>query len=154
FLDLDRFKNVNDTLGHCAGDQLITQASSRLQEIVGEAGTVARIGGDEFAIVIADSQVLAPAKRLASRIIAALSSPFHVASDIVHTGVSIGIAAAPSAELCRQELIRKADIALYEAKKQGRGRYQIFSERMDDVLRQRQLVEADLRKALAKDEEL
>ncbi|WP_163272368.1 putative bifunctional diguanylate cyclase/phosphodiesterase [Chelativorans alearense] len=154
FLDLDRFKNVNDTLGHRAGDQLMREAASRLRETVGNAGTVARVGGDEFAIVIASDRAHETAGAVSERLLTALTAPFHLGEDIVHVGVSIGVATAPAAATCREELLRKADIALYEAKKRGRGRYQLFSDTMDDIVKQRQLVEADLRKALASGGEL
>jgi diguanylate cyclase (GGDEF)-like protein len=149
YLDLDRFKSVNDTLGHRAGDELIREAANRLRWEVQElAATVARLGGDEFAIVLAAHDATLDIRALAERLIAALSKPFALDDDHVHVGASIGIACAPQHGTERDELVRKADIALYEAKKQGRGRSKIFAEDMDDILKQRRVVEADLRAAL------
>ncbi|WP_011583293.1 MULTISPECIES: putative bifunctional diguanylate cyclase/phosphodiesterase [Chelativorans] len=153
-LDLDRFKNVNDTLGHRAGDQVIQQTARRLKDIVGNTGLVARLGGDEFAIVIASRNAVEAASELSDRVLAAFIPPFQLEGDTAHIGVSIGIATAPEAALHREEILRKADIALYEAKKQGRGRYELFSRTMDDTVKQRRQVEADLRKALATGKEL
>ena len=153
-LDLDRFKNVNDTLGHRAGDQVVQQTARRLRDVVGDSGLVARLGGDEFAIVIASENAAEEARHLSERVLAAFTTPFHLGEDVAHIGASIGIATAPQAAARREELLRKADIALYEAKKQGRGRYQLFSETMDDIVKQRRQVEADLRKALATGTEL
>ncbi|WP_011579938.1 MULTISPECIES: putative bifunctional diguanylate cyclase/phosphodiesterase [Chelativorans] len=155
FLDLDRFKNVNDTLGHRAGDELVRETAVRLSTAIGNAGVVARIGGDEFGMVILRrSGAREAAIELSERLLQALKVPFVISGEPVHVGVSIGVALAPEAGSERQDLLRKADIALYDAKKRGRGCYQIFSEAMGDILKQRRQVEADLRNALANGEEL
>ena len=152
YLDLDRFKNVNDTLGHRAGDELVRQTARRLCDSVGEHGSVARVGGDEFAILLPHPDAQEKARALADELVQSIMKPFCLdnehASDHVHVGISIGVAVAPEAATDGDDLVRKADIALYEAKKRGRGRYQIFAEGMDDVLKQRRQVEADLREAL------
>ncbi|MCT7374371.1 putative bifunctional diguanylate cyclase/phosphodiesterase [Chelativorans salis] len=154
FLDLDRFKYVNDTLGHRAGDELVRQTAKRLRAVVGTQGMVARIGGDEFAIVVSSPEAREAALQLSQDVLAEIERPFRIDEDSVHVGISIGIAIAPEAGAEREELLRKADIALYEAKKKGRGCYEVFSEAMGDILRQRRVVEADLRKALEKGDEL
>ena len=153
-VDLDRFKNINDTLGHRAGDLVIRQAGARLEDVVGGKGTVARIGGDEFAVVVAAENAVEAAKRLSDRLLASLNPPFQVEDEIAHVGASIGVATAPAAAIRREELLRKADVALYEAKKRGRGHYQLFTESLDDIVKQRRTVEADLRQALTKGNEL
>ncbi|HET7410925.1 MAG TPA: EAL domain-containing protein [Paracoccaceae bacterium] len=155
FLDLDRFKTVNDTLGHRAGDELVREAAARLNSIVGTAGTIARVGGDEFGLVLwTKKNAEKAAIAIAEKIIPALSAPFNIDDEVVHIGVSIGIAVAPDAGLDREELLRKADIALYDAKSKGRARYQVFSENMGDVLKRRRRVEADLRTAIAEGDQL
>lgn len=155
FMDLDRFKNINDTLGHRAGDELVRQVGVRLSSVVGTTGTVARIGGDEFGMVLlARKNAAAVAVEISEALLIALHAPFHIDDEVIHIGVSIGIAVAPEVGNEREEMLRKADIALYEAKKKGRGCYQIFSEAMGDVLKQRRLVEVDLRSALASGGEL
>ncbi|WP_173934578.1 EAL domain-containing protein [Chelativorans sp. Marseille-P2723] len=148
FLDLDRFKTVNDTLGHRAGDQLMFQAAARLKETVGQNGIIARMGGDEFAVLIKDQYAEEAAKSLSDRLLAVFNQPFQLEDDVVHVGLSLGIAVAPEAGIRRGELLRKADIALYEAKKR-RGHWQLFSESMDHIVRRRRIVESDLRMALA-----
>lgn len=153
YLDLDRFKNVNDTLGHRAGDELVRQTARRLCEGVEGKGTVARVGGDEFAILLSAPDAAESAKALAAQMVESIMMPYCLdkdhPEDQVHVGVSIGVAFAPEAATEGSDLVRKADIALYEAKKRGRGCFQVFAEGMDDVLKQRRMVEADLREALA-----
>jgi diguanylate cyclase (GGDEF)-like protein len=148
FLDLDRFKSVNDTLGHRAGDELLQQAAGRLLQAVGPDGTVARISGDEFAVLISGDKVLDASTDLAGRLVAALAAPFYLGEESVYVGVSIGIAVSPEAATEREDLLRKADIALYEAKKRGRGCYKAFSSTMDEIVKQRRAIEADLRRAM------
>lgn len=155
FMDLDRFKNINDTLGHRAGDELVRQAAARLRTVVGERGTVARIGGDEFGMVLwARNGAENAATEISEALLSALEAPFELQGETVHVGVSIGIALAPRDGNERQEMLRKADIALYDAKKKGRGCYRIFSESMGEILAQRRAVEADLRNALEQGGEL
>src|SRR5690625_799098 len=155
FLDMDRFKSVNDTLGHNAGDKVMRLAAARLRKVVGEEGTLARVGGDEFGLVFWTRRgAERAAVKLAEKILPELAAPFHLDRESIHIGVSIGIAIAPEAAVEREELLRKADIALYEAKNSGRARYRIFSEDMGEVLKRRARVETDLRAAMAMGDQL
>lgn len=147
YIDLDRFKHVNDTLGHPAGDELVRQAAARLESSIREVDTVARLGGDEFAVVLVGIKNLRVAEDLAEKLVREISQPFMLKEDQVFIGASIGIAYAASAA-DPDDLLRKADIALYEAKKKGRGRYEVFAGDMDDILLRKRQVETDLREAL------
>lgn len=154
YLDLDRFKYVNDTLGHPAGDELIREVAQRLRTMLRETDTVARLGGDEFAILQTGINSAADAEILCLRIVEEINRPFDLGGTRVNVGVSIGVALGPSDGSDRVELSRKADIALYSAKMQGRGRYVIFAARMDESIRMRQQTEADLRSALITGDQL
>lgn len=147
-MDLDRFKRVNDTWGHLAGDVLIQEFGRRLANIVGPDSTVARLGGDEFAVLVVGSDSRSTAVGFAKRIVAAVREPFEVLGNQAHVGVSIGIATAPGAGLDRTELMRKADIALYRAKEEGRDCHREFNDDMDETVRFRASLEEDLRAAL------
>ena len=149
-LDLDRFKNINDTYGHHAGDELIIEVARRLNEIVRTSDTVGRIGGDEFIIVMPEVENIGQVQSLAKRIISRLSEPYQLVGSELWVGVSIGLALAPKDGIDRLELMRKADIALYDAKNHGRGQYRQFEKVMDESLRTRQQMAADLRQALVK----
>jgi diguanylate cyclase (GGDEF)-like protein len=148
YLDLDRFKNVNDTLGHPAGDDLIRELSKRLTEILRGSDCIARFGGDEFAVLLADATSTEDVEALCKRIIHAASRPFDLLGKTAFVGISIGVAIAPDSGTDRAELMRKADIALYRAKAEGRSRYRIFAEEMDRFLRRRREIEAELRAAV------
>ena len=148
YLDLDRFKAVNDTLGHPAGDQLIRDVAHRLKLATRDTDTVARLGGDEFAIIQSGGATPAMAEVLCLRLVEAIAEPFDLDGTRVAVGVSIGVAIAPAHGTDRIELSRKADIALYEAKAHGRGRYVLFTEAMDATVKRRQSIEHDLREAL------
>jgi diguanylate cyclase (GGDEF)-like protein len=148
YLDLDRFKHVNDTLGHPAGDELIETLARRLIEATRTTDVVARIGGDEFAIIQTEVDSPAQAEILCMRIVEAVNEPFLLAGNTVNVGVSIGVALAPEHAADRTELARKADIALYEAKAAGRGRYVFFAEDMDATIKHRREIERDLHAAI------
>jgi diguanylate cyclase (GGDEF)-like protein len=148
-LDLDGFKHVNDTLGHPAGDELIRQAGARLRATVRQIDLVARIGGDEFVVVQTGNPGALEADALCMRIVEAIAVPFEIAGSQVRVGVSIGVAIGPHEATEASELSRKADIALYEAKRQGKGRYVHFTEHMDISIRRRSDIEKGLRQALA-----
>ncbi|MEH3119663.1 MAG: EAL domain-containing protein [Methylorubrum populi] len=151
-LDLDRFKEVNDTLGHPVGDSLLRGAAERLQGCLRESDLVARLGGDEFAIVQAGSQVREDAIALARRLIAAFQQPFVLDGHTVAVGLSIGISLAPEHGTSPEKLLKSADLALYRAKAAGRGGWSFFDEEMDLELRKRRALEGDLKQAVGKGE--
>jgi diguanylate cyclase (GGDEF)-like protein/PAS domain S-box-containing protein len=151
FLDLDRFKSVNDSLGHSVGDALLCAVTERLQRVVPGADTVARLGGDEFAIV-QSSGTPSDVSELAARIIDTIVEPFDVLGHQVVIGTSIGIAMAPADGNEPDQLLRNADMALYRAKADGRGTYHFFQSEMDAQMQERRKLELDLRKALLGDE--
>jgi diguanylate cyclase (GGDEF)-like protein/PAS domain S-box-containing protein len=127
FLDLDRFKEVNDTYGHDIGDQLLIQAAQRLNACVRNTDTVARLGGDEFTLILADLADTTRVEMVAMSIRDALKKPFHINNTDLHISGSIGIALYPDNTTDAYDLIAKADIAMYEAKRQGRNRYCFYS---------------------------
>ncbi|MDP1732052.1 MAG: EAL domain-containing protein [Devosia sp.] len=147
-LDLDRFKKINDTLGHQAGDDLIRAVGQRLQELLGNGALSARLGGDEFAIIYSGKAAMNTAADLARRAIVAASTPFVVAGSEVFIGTSIGIAVVLDGDADRLEVTRKADIALYEAKSTGRNRAVFYEDVMYELLQSRHTIEAELREAL------
>jgi diguanylate cyclase (GGDEF)-like protein/PAS domain S-box-containing protein len=148
-LDLDHFKDVNDTLGHPAGDELLQLVASRLRSTCRATDTIARFGGDEFAVVASDISEPADAAVLAGALIRALSTPFLVRDREVRTGGSIGIALCESADDRDPEtLLLRADLALYRAKAEGRGTFRFFTEAMDIEVRTRVAMSAQLRAAI------
>ena len=151
FLDLDGFKEVNDSLGHAAGDRLLVQVAERLRESVRDGDTVARFGGDEFAVLIESIVATADAQTVAHRIIAALDEPFAVGGRELHVGASVGIASAADAG-DMQQLMRNADLAMYKAKAAGGSQLAAYDPQMHDQLVDRLELEADLRLALERDE--
>jgi diguanylate cyclase (GGDEF)-like protein/PAS domain S-box-containing protein len=148
FLDLDGFKPVNDTFGHPKGDAVLKSVSQRLVKEVGDVGHVGRMGGDEFAIVIRDGQSRKKVESLAARIIAGVAEPYHIDKAEIRIGVSIGCAFGPIDGQSVDDLIQKADLALYQAKAQGRGTCCYFSADMQNEAEDRLRLEADLRQAL------
>ncbi len=152
FLDLDRFKEVNDTYGHQAGDELLKQVADRLQGLLRSADTMARFGGDEFAVIQTQVRSRLDAESLARRILDALTRPFELGEAPVSVGVSIGVALAPEHGLDREGLMRLADTALYQAKSEGRNRFSFFVSQMDEAIRMRKVVEDDLRDAIVNDQ--
>jgi len=151
-LDLDGFKAVNDTRGHPAGDELLREVAQRLRATVHETDLVVRLGGDEFAVIQVDAEGTGQVISLADRLIAALRAPFDLQGHTVAIGVSIGAVLADSAVPSSDELLRKADIALYRAKADGRGVCRFFEPGMDAEVQARRRLEADLRLALAGDQ--
>ncbi len=151
FLDLDRFKGVNDSLGHPIGDALLCAVTERLRRVVPDGDTVARLGGDEFAIV-QNRTTPALASELAAEIIDALVEPFDVRGHQVVIGTSIGIALAPNDGTEPDQLLRNADMALYRAKAEGRGTFHFFQPEMDAQMQERRRLELDLRRALAEEQ--
>jgi diguanylate cyclase (GGDEF)-like protein len=151
-LDLDRFKQVNDTLGHHVGDELLRMAAKRLQHCAGDSDTLARLGGDEFAILQRRAEGPDAAANLAHRAIEALSVPYDVVGHRITIGASIGVSLAPGDGLARDKLLKSADIALYRAKADGRGTWRFFEAEMDARLQARRMLELDLRDALENNE--
>ena len=151
-IDLDHFKDVNDTRGHAAGDLILKQAAARLREVVRDSDTVARLGGDEFAVVQNDVGSLAEVQALCQRLVDAFRSPFAVDGHPAHLGLSIGVALAPIDADNPDDLLRQADLALYRAKSEGRGEFRLFEPVMDAQLRARKQLEDDLREALLRAE--
>jgi diguanylate cyclase (GGDEF)-like protein len=146
FLDLDRFKLVNDSLGHVTGDELLIAVARRLQRSVRQAETAARLGGDEFALLIEEDDESREAVHVADRILQALREPFVLQDKEVFISASIGIASAGLGSA--EELMRKADVAMYRAKVQGKGCYQVFEPGMHAEVVERLELEADLQRAL------
>ncbi|MDF0518209.1 EAL domain-containing protein [Bradyrhizobium yuanmingense] len=151
-LDLDHFKDINDSLGHPIGDALLKEVGRRLEATVGEQDTVARLGGDEFAVVqIGRSEEIA-ARSLAGRLVEVISAPYQIDDHQIVIGVSIGISLSPQDGSNPDELLKNADLALYRAKADGRGTYRFFETGMDARAQARRLLEMDLRAALHRDE--
>jgi diguanylate cyclase (GGDEF)-like protein len=149
-LDLDHFKDVNDTLGHSVGDSLLCAVTSRLQELVRNTDLVSRTGGDEFSIVQSGSRhTIAAAAALAARLVEALSVPFDLGEHHVVIGASVGIAIAPDDGDDADRLLRNADMALYRSKADGRGKFHFFKSEMDDAAQARRILELELRKAVS-----
>ena len=146
--DLDRFKAVNDTLGHPAGDALLRVVAERLRGIVRESDTVARLGGDEFAVILSGLDGPQAASATAQRMIEAVGQPVILDGHIVSVGVSIGIALGPEDSACADTLFKHADIALYRAKDNGRNAYSFYEPGMDEQIARRTQLEADLREAV------
>jgi diguanylate cyclase (GGDEF)-like protein len=142
-LDLDRFKAVNDTYGHNAGDELIRQVANRLTTILRLGDTVARLGGDEFGIIQTHMGAPNASAGLGQRILDALTAPFEIGGVAVSIGCSIGIAHAPQDGTDRSTLLRLADTALYQAKNEGRNRYSFFEPQMNRALQLKRMVEED-----------
>jgi diguanylate cyclase (GGDEF)-like protein/PAS domain S-box-containing protein len=149
FLDVDNFKAVNDSVGHGAGDQLLVVAAARLLNATRGSDTVARFGGDEFAILLENVRDDAETRIVAERITRAMRQPIQVGTETVIVGVSIGIARAHSDSEGADEVLRNADVAMYTAKGSGKGRYQFFEPSMHTAVVDRVELEADLRRAVA-----
>jgi diguanylate cyclase (GGDEF)-like protein/PAS domain S-box-containing protein len=147
FLDLDRFKNVNDTLGHHVGDALLLEVSKRLTASVRESDVVARLGGDEFVVVLTGADAVA-AERVAAKVLKALSQPCQIDGHGLHTTSSIGIAVFPGDGETVEILMRNADAAMYHAKSAGRNNVQFFTASMNEAARDRRQLEEDLHLAL------
>lgn len=147
-LDLDRFKQVNDTMGHPAGDTLLTQVAARLEQAVGPHGLVGRLGGDEFQVILPGHHHREDLAQLARRIIAELSEPYPVDGHSLVIGASIGIAIAPDDGVTSEAIIRNADLALYAAKDRGRGCHHFYAADLHSDAEERRQLEQDLRDAL------
>jgi diguanylate cyclase (GGDEF)-like protein len=147
-LDLDRFKQVNDTMGHPAGDALLRMVAQRVQSIVGDKGEIGRIGGDEFQIILPDIDDRGKLGELAAKLVQYLSQPYPMGDKHAVIGASVGIAVAPYDGVDRDELTRNADLALYAAKNGGRGQFRFYTDDLKDEEAERQQLVDDLRAAL------
>jgi diguanylate cyclase (GGDEF)-like protein len=152
FLDLDRFKQINDSLGHEAGDQLLQDVSVRLRACVRESDTVARLGGDEFVVLLTGLENPAEAAAVAQKLLTIVARPFNLCGQEFRITVSIGISTYPQDGLDEQMLTKNADIAMYQAKALGKNKFQFYSESQDANSLQRISLEASLRAALRCDE--
>ncbi|SHN58251.1 EAL domain-containing protein [Erythrobacter sanguineus] len=151
-LDLDRFKQVNDTLGHPAGDALLKQVAQRLERVIGAQGRCGRLGGDEFKVIIAGEQPRTRLEMIAQEIITSLSKPYSVNGQSVVIGASVGIARAPVDGTTCDEIIRNVDLALYAAKDAGRGCCRFYAADLHAAVEERAALEQDLRDAVARGE--
>ena len=151
-LDLDRFKQVNDTLGHPAGDELLKQVAARLKQIIGDRGEIGRLGGDEFEIILPNVDDRGELGDLAARLIQMISQPYSIDGSRAIIGTSIGIAIAPYDGVDTEDIIKAVDLALYAAKGGGRGQYRFYATELEDGAKMRHQLEEDLRDALVKEE--
>ena len=151
-LDLDKFKQVNDMMGHPAGDEVLRQVAQRLQRVIGERGEIGRLGGDEFQVILPDLDDRGKLGELAAKVIQIVSQPYPVEDGRAIIGTSIGLAIAPYDGVEREEIVRAADLALYAAKNGGRGAFRFFSADLKDEAEERRVLEEDLREALAADQ--
>ncbi|WP_428825838.1 EAL domain-containing protein [Azonexus sp. IMCC34842] len=152
FIDLDRFKIINDTLGHQVGDELLREVASRLAGVVRETDFVARLGGDEFVVILPAITTPADAAIVASKIVAALSTPIEAEGHELHTSPSIGISIFPDDGPDGDTILKNADTAMYHAKAAGRNNYQFFAAEMNRVTAERLDIERKLRHAIARNE--
>jgi diguanylate cyclase (GGDEF)-like protein len=152
FLDLDRFKVINDSVGHLSGDQMLKQAGERLAACVRDSDVVARLGGDEFALLIEEVNLPEDACHTAQRVIQSLSEPMYIGGKELFTSASVGITLGSKRYRKAEELLRDADVAMYRAKAHGRHRFEIFDERLHQEALELLDLEVDLRRAILRDE--
>ena len=152
FLDLDRFKIVNDTLGHLCGDELLQAVSARLQECLREGDTLARFGGDEFTLLLPQIYGTEDAEAIARKIIDKIKEPFYIDNHEIYVTISIGIAMYPHDGITMDNLVRNADIAMYHIKGRGKNDYQFYNDSMNEVSVKRLSLEGDLHRALETDQ--
>jgi diguanylate cyclase (GGDEF)-like protein/PAS domain S-box-containing protein len=151
FVDLDNFKKINDSLGHGVGDRVLRTSAQRLVKCTRSCDTVARLGGDEFAVLLEDAVAEPLVLEIAARIVEALQQPFTFGGSDLRVAASVGVTFAVEGEGV-EELLRNADVAMYHAKGQGKGRYAVFQPQMHKAVRERLRIEADLSRAIARDE--
>ena len=152
FLDLDRFKGVNDALGHAGGDQLLRVVADRLSTCVRECDTVARLGGDEFVVLLTGLQSPPQAAKVAEQILTLLSHPFQISGTECFIGTSIGVTVFPADGATAEQLLKHADIAMYRAKAAGRGRFVFFEDSMNVEQRERAVMERELHLAIERNQ--
>ena len=152
FLDLDRFKNVNDTLGHAIGDQLLKEITARLRRCMRETDTISRHGGDEFIILLQEVSDTFSVARTAGQLLASITEPYHIGVHELHITASIGISICPEDGRDTETIIKHAEAAMYQAKAQGRNNYQFFMPRINERAIRRFALEGSLRRAVAREE--
>ncbi|HEY7746802.1 MAG TPA: diguanylate cyclase, partial [Desulfuromonadales bacterium] len=152
FLDLDRFKNINDTLGHEVGDRILCEVAKRLRGLVRETDTLARFGGDEFIVLLEEIQEPKIAVRIARQVIDALATPIEVEQELFHLGGSIGISLFPHNGEDAETLLKCGEVAMYQAKEKGRNTCQFYTPDMNARTRELMLLENSLRLALAREQ--
>ncbi len=152
YIDIDHFKKVNDSMGHYAGDDLICAASARIQSCLRDTDTVARIGGDEFNVILSELSAIRSAKLVANKILSSLSEPFTILGKKVFISGSIGISIYPNDTQNVEDLKRYADLAMYDAKDKGRNRFSYYSETLHNQVKDKLKIEEHLRNAIRKDE--
>ncbi len=157
FIDLDNFKDINDTLGHNTGDELLCAVAARLDGVIRDADALGRLGGDEFVVISEELSLAAGPELVAERLLEALKQPFKLGAGketrvTVTASVGIAIGSALGEQTSAEELLRNADIAMYRAKWDGKNRYSVFETGMQDVVQNRMELEMDLREALGKDQ--
>ena len=148
FIDLDGFKDINDLYGHESGDLLLLEAGHRLEQCVRESDIVARLGGDEFIVTLTQLDDVNRAEYVCQKILTSLSSPFHVGREVCYVSCSIGISLYPLDARHTEELVRKADQAMYAAKRAGKNQFHYFTKEMDDRAHGRLLIANELRHAI------
>jgi diguanylate cyclase (GGDEF)-like protein len=148
-MDLDHFKDVNDTLGHPAGDKLLCEVAQRIHSVTRISDIVARLGGDEFAILAGEADSKAALASMATRVVEVTGAPYTINGQIVFVGASVGIAIAPFDGTDPDTLMKNADMALYRAKSEGRGRFAFFEPGMEQHVAERQRIERELHDAMA-----
>ncbi|MAT64784.1 MAG: diguanylate cyclase [Gammaproteobacteria bacterium] len=153
FLDMDNFKDVNDTLGHAVGDRLLREVSARIVACTRETDTVARFGGDEFGVIQTSMHSVEDAAELAERIVDTVSQPIIIDNHEIHSAISIGVTLYPFDDHHNaDELLKNADLAMYKAKREGRNRFQFYVAELNRIVQRRATIERDLRLALQRDE--
>lgn len=151
-LDIDKFKDVNDTLGHQLGDELLVEASVRIRNCIRDSDSLARLGGDEFSIIMSDLDELNSVEQVGNRVLKAMSQPFSLGKSFGYVSVSIGVAIYPDDANDQKNLIRNADNAMYEAKREGRNRIRFFTPIMQEKINRKLLLNGELRKAIEKEQ--
>lgn len=152
YLDLDGFKEINDSYGHAAGDRLIKGVAAALRVLVPEGAVLARLGGDEFAIAIQGNDVWSEGRKLCLALLELFTEPFSIGERVASIGCSIGTSVSRAGDINGEELLRRADMAMYQAKENGRGRYVSYELKMDALREEKLQLEADLRCAILNDE--
>lgn len=152
FLDLDNFKNINDTLGHTFGDQLLVKSANRLKKLLRQNDYLARIGGDEFCVIFEDFADVSHLKKIAKSILSELCLPFHIDGNVLQCTISIGIAVYPFGGHTPNQLLGNADIAMYRAKELGKNQVEFFTEELNQRVKRIQLIESNLADAIKNDE--